>query len=280
MVFAGIVTYNPDISRLNENISNIKRQVDRVILYDNASENLEEIKSFCTDNIILLDNVSKQNNGIAFALNELCKYSISYGCKWLLTLDQDSVCPQNLISEYSKYISLPMTGILTPKISDRNIGDIEEHPVYDINEIDVCITSASFINLSAWKSVGGFWNDLFIDMVDFDICWSLKEHGYSTIRVNTVSLIHELGHSTLAIFRGQKVPILNHSPIRYYYIFRNTIAVGKKHNKRYQCFRWNCKRAYLILRYESSKVCKIRAILLGVFDGLMNNLGPANKRFL
>jgi len=273
MIIAGIVTYNPDISRLNENIYSIRPQVDQVVIYDNASANIDKIVPLCTNKIHLIINHSKRNNGIAFALNEICRYSISEGCQWVLTLDQDSVCPPNLISEYSKLMEIENAGIISPRIADRNMGLIDDCSEVEQEEIDACITSASLLNLKAWEDVGGFWDDLFIDMVDFDMCWSLKNKGYHIIRTNTVSLLHELGHGEVAIFKGHKVPILNHGAIRYYYIFRNTIAVGKKHGRRYQCFRWNMKRLYLVLKYETGRTKKILSIIMGVFDGITNHLG-------
>lgn len=36
-IFAGIVLFNPEISRLKENITHILGQVDRLILVDNGS---------------------------------------------------------------------------------------------------------------------------------------------------------------------------------------------------------------------------------------------------
>ena len=38
---AGIVLFNPDLERLNENISAVITQVDNVLLVDNNSNNLE-----------------------------------------------------------------------------------------------------------------------------------------------------------------------------------------------------------------------------------------------
>jgi len=272
MIIAGIVTYNPDITRLGENVESILPQVDELVLFDNASCNCSEIAAlFC--NCTILENVGRKNVGIAVALNEICRYSFSKGAEWVLTLDQDSVCPANLIEEYLKHTSDPSIGMLSPVILDRNIGIIDERPSDGITEVDSCITSASLLNLQAWKEVGGFWDDLFIDMVDFDICWSLKEKGYRIIRVNSVSLLHELGHSTAVSFRSKEVAVFNHPPRRYYYIFRNTIAVGRRHHRRYQCLRWNIKRAYLVLRYESDRIKKSLAIARGLFDGFWGIMG-------
>lgn len=58
-IFAGIVLFNPEISRLKENITHILGQVDRLILVDNGSSNKEEIQSeiqsFNTDKILYIN---------------------------------------------------------------------------------------------------------------------------------------------------------------------------------------------------------------------------------
>ena len=70
-IFAGIVLFNPEISRLKENITHILGQVDRLILVDNGSNNKEEVQSgiqnFNTDKILYID--LHKNKGIAAALN-------------------------------------------------------------------------------------------------------------------------------------------------------------------------------------------------------------------
>jgi len=274
MISAGIVTFNPDLLRLRENVSAILPQVDEVVIFDNGSANIEEIEEQFDLECTILK--CSENVGIAAALNEICRYSDNKGYEWVLTLDDDSVSPENMISEYSKYMTDHSVGMISPRIQDRNIGEIEWHSENDCDEIDASITSASLLNLAAWRAVGGFWDELFIDMVDFDICWKLKERGYKILRVNTVALLHELGHSCATDFRGNKVAVLNHSPQRYYYIFRNTIAVGRKHNRRKQCFRWNMKRLWIVIRHETKRAEKLSAISKGVVDGLLMHLGKRN----
>lgn len=51
------------------------------------------------------------------------------------------------------------------------------------------------INLSVWQSVGGFCEEMFIDSVDFDICYLIKENGYKILRTNETALLHEVGKS-------------------------------------------------------------------------------------
>ena len=70
---AGIVLYNPDLGRLKENIESICKQVDKVILIDNGSDNIREIEDLIKEylNCILLKN--GENMGIAYALNQILK---------------------------------------------------------------------------------------------------------------------------------------------------------------------------------------------------------------
>ena len=72
---AGIVLYNPDLGRLKENIESICKQVDKVILIDNGSDNIREIEDLIKEylNCILLKN--GENMGIAYALNQILKYA-------------------------------------------------------------------------------------------------------------------------------------------------------------------------------------------------------------
>ena len=42
-IYAGIVTFNPDIERLKQNINAISIQVDQVVVFDNGSDNQEKV---------------------------------------------------------------------------------------------------------------------------------------------------------------------------------------------------------------------------------------------
>ena len=177
MIIAGIVLYNPDISRLKENISAIRPQVDKVVLIENGSSDLTYLDSFSHDLELIVNN---ENMGIAYALNQVLQYSQEQGAEWALTLDQDSVVPYNLIETYSRLSSLSNVGMISCKIVDRNCGETSElkSKTSGYEEVPMCITSASMLKVSAWKEVGGFANEFFIDSVDFDMCFSLKENGY------------------------------------------------------------------------------------------------------
>lgn len=103
-ICAGIVLYNPDIVRLRENVNAIISQVDMLFLQDNGSENISEVEALIggLPRVVLLK--SSRNMGIAWALNQLCEQATADNYCWILTLDQDSVCPEGIIVTYSAYL--------------------------------------------------------------------------------------------------------------------------------------------------------------------------------
>ena len=228
MILAGITLFNPDVARLEENISSIYGQVDRVICVDNGSDNIKSIEDCVLKNwknITIIKN--GKNEGIAKALNQMFEFAIEQQYEYVLTLDQDSVCPDNIIEEYNKYLDEHKLGSLCPQCVDRNFKS--ELNNEDVIEVDKCITSASLVPVSAWNDVGGFNDELFIDFVDHDFCAKLKEHGYRILQIGSVKLSHELGKGKNYSILGVKFTALNHSAMRKYYMVRNWIYYMNEH---------------------------------------------------
>lgn len=188
-VWAGIVTYNPDIDRLEENIDAIKPQVEGVLIFDNGSNNVNEILYCCEKSPLIC---STDNVGMAKALNRLAGVARSKGATDIVMLDQDSVVtPGFVVSEAAKRAD--GVGIVCPHISDRNVkvADVDRTLTIDVPRT---ITSGSMVNLEAWTKVGGYDERLFVDNVDNDFCDNLRAHGYRVVRTNAAKIIHEMGH--------------------------------------------------------------------------------------
>lgn len=274
---AGIVLYNPDINRMKENINAIINQVDYVILVDNGSKNKSDIEAVIehsfhnSDKLII--NLSQKNNGIAWALNQIFKIAEEQSVKWVLTLDQDSVCPSDIIEKYINYsssISKNKIGILCPTIVDKNAG-ILEGDVHKTEEIKRCITSGSFTSLAAWKQLGGFDEKMFIDGVDFDFCDRLRMNGYKIIRIGSICLTHELGKITTHRFLFKTVKVQNHSALRKYYIVRNRFYVSRKEKNTFAIitsFFFVVKFSATIVLFEKNRRKKLKAVFKGMCDGL------------
>lgn len=282
-VAAGIVLYNPSIDRLKKNIDAVISQSERIILFDNGSKNIHEIEHFLSSyNYSITLVKSKKNTGIAHALNEIARLAFDEKYEWLLTLDQDTVIKPTLVETYLKYLELPQVGQLCCDFIDRNTGKREynEFNKEDYKEIDKWITSGSLISLSALKAVGGFDEDLFIDYVDFDMCFALKEEGYKNYIINTVGMIHEIGARKEYRILQKDIDVMNHSAFRHFFITRNEIIVYKRYPEERlpNMYQIQVNTLIKIILFEEHKIKKIKAVISGINQSRKDNWN--RKRFI
>ena len=267
---AGIVTFNPDIERLKENIEAIRSQVNRIVIIDNASKNLSDIRDLllfypCIDFV-----TNDLNYGIATALNQIMQYALKYGFDWVLSLDQDSVCMEHLIDAYRQYIDREDVGMMTCNVVDRNfsLNGITERS-NKVQEIKDCITSASLIRTEAFMETDGYDEKMFIDSVDFDMCYQLRKSSYKIIRVAYDGVLHEVGHGKNVSLFGKQYVVYNHSPKRQYYMARNQLYLARKHPQelnRWQEYIREVRAQVLVLLYENNKWAKLKARWRGILD--------------
>ena len=112
MVAAGIVTYNPQPEIFEKCLYSIKKQVDKVYIYDNGSDNSEILNKYLNQDGNVKVWFNSKNVGIAKALNELCTLAKDDGYKWIVTMDQDSICENQMISLLMNYSSDKKNGII------------------------------------------------------------------------------------------------------------------------------------------------------------------------
>lgn len=268
-ICAGIVLFNPDIDRLRENIEGIKEQVEFIYLIDNCSGNIESIQKMISSfhNFELILN--SKNEGIAFALNQIIHLGYGNEYDWVITLDQDSVCLPKLVECYRKYLYIENVGMITCEIIDRNylIKKKNENSNAKYEFVRKCITSGCLTNIQACIEVGLFDEKLFIDSVDYDMCYSLEEHGYKILKINFQGLLHEVGKSKKYSLFGFEFAVNNHSPLRKYYISRNsTYLIRKHHLSPISEYLLIYRRIFTVFFFEQQKVKKVKAILKGIRD--------------
>ena len=268
-IYAGIVTFNPDIERLKQNINAISIQVDQVVVFDNGSDNQEKVADAIPTVIIIKSN---SNIGIAGALNRLIQWGAEKDYNWMISLDQDSICPENFVGNMTPYLSVEgHIGIAAPVIVDRNIGVVGHNPEKSWSEVRTCITSGSFNNIAAWRDIGGYDESMFIDSVDFEYCYRLRKSGYKVIQVSETQLSHELGESHKRRFAFWNVNVNGHSAFRKYYIARNNVYYPLKHRLWLHFVRGNLRNLWLLLvisLYEDDKKQKRSAVRKGWRDGV------------
>ncbi|MCB5628885.1 glycosyltransferase family 2 protein [Bifidobacterium animalis] len=267
-LFAGIVTFNPDIELLRKNIEAICAQVDLVIIVDNGSRNLEDIRPLAdAHHCKLIPNA--QNEGIATALNQIALAGKGDGYSWMLTLDQDSECPPDFCSTLSQFFSMnSRIAIVAPVIQDRDRGIIGHKPAGTYGEVRTCITSGSCTRLSAWEKIGGFDEKLFIDSVDFDFCYRIRKTGYVIIQTREAVLEHSIGEVKKNKLLG--IPYSEHSAFRYYYIPKNNIYYPLKNRLYLHALRGNARNMRNLLQvlfFEEDKKAKLKQIARGWVNG-------------
>lgn len=267
-VIAAIVLYQPDMERLRENIAAVKNQVDKVVLVINGLESKDCVSEFrASDDIDIIQN--KKNAGIAHALNQAMQYAQKNHYSWVLTLDQDTVAPADLVENLMKHQSCERIGIIAPDFIDRNYYRISEEKT-GWEYVLSCITSGCLTNVPAWKDVGGFDDEMFIDYVDYDYCANLIEHGYGIIKDFDVKILHEIGNSKRVYFGKYSIVVTNHSPMRKYYMARNVFYYSKKWPKYKNVVpgKWEFLGTQLIgiLFFEKQKLKKLCAVFRGIKD--------------
>lgn len=246
---AGIVLFNPDISRLKDNIESIIDQVDKLICIDNCSSNRNDIEILIEKykKIIIIRN--NENLGIARALNQIMERSSEMGFDWVYTLDQDSISPDNVIKGLSQHVR-DGVGIVCTNFQNQNDNSLAFNDKNPISNVLECITSGSLTSVDAWKLVGGFDEWLFIDCVDYDFCYKLKINNLLVIRVNNLVIKHDVGSFKLRRFLFFKIKTYNHSSFRNYYITRNNIYMIRKYKKVINI----PKRILYLIKFEITKI--------------------------
>jgi rhamnosyltransferase len=288
---AGIVLYNPNILKLKKNIDSLLDQVDKIICIDNASNNSDAINTLLMSyqNIVLIKNQS--NAGIAFALNQVFNYANINGYDWYLTMDQDSLCSETMISEYAKHMPLDVDlAVVSPyilnncKITLDEYKKIELPNLQEIVEPIDCITSGTLNKVSAVKKIGGYNSNLFIDCVDVNYNLQLMLLHQKIYRINTTYMFQEMGEANpvrviqlLYNITGKNVfrklrytPV--YSDLRLYYIARNSKYIYYKYGnlagKRMKPNWLKYQFAYYLLTYpiNRNRISMIKSIRKGQRD--------------
>jgi len=275
-VMGVVVLYKPDQDVI-ENISTYLDQVGQLMVFDNSditySEIIDEIKSLENINYISFG----QNLGIARALNHAAQVAIEKGYKFLLTMDQDSKAPLNLVSTcVSIFEGSNKVGLVTPLHASKFGTHIK--PIGQIEKTTIAMTSGNLISLDVYKKVGGFEEDYFLDYMDIEYCFKLHLHHYDLIRINDLVLDHnEAALTEISLFK-KKVHPHNHKPFRWYYKTRNILLLRKKYKNIFPElfsieFNSYLRMIMRLILFEKYKIQKIKMILLGWWDFWNNRIG-------
>ncbi len=276
-VAAVVVFYNPNKDTV-QNINSYIDRVDKLYIVDNSDNSNE---SLLQENKKIEYIPNLDNYGIAKALNIGAENSIKDGYKWLLTMDQDSKLEKETLDKLINYIEKNDTkkvGIVTPW-HIINTG-IQKPKDLEIDYPLEVMTSGNLVNLDAYKEIGGWDNNLFIDDVDIDYCLNLNRHGYKVVRLLNAEMEHSLGNITIKHIWPFKKSYYctNHNYLRRYYMSRNLKYLENKYKGQFDAqfafmeggIRGQKKN---IIVFEKDKIRKLKYMKQGEKDGLQGKMG-------
>lgn len=274
---AGMVTLYNSEQHIIHRIGTYIQQVDKLYVVDNSEKANAELIKAIKNSYHTVQYISNEGNeGIAYALNVGASAAIRDGYEYLLMMDDDSEAPADLVAQLVAIAAKPdwgQVGIVAAQSDPKGQGTREVEAL-------TAITSGSLLNLSAYQAVGPFIDELFIDWVDHEYCFRLREKGYCVLIANQVRLNHRLG-----LFLQKKlfglVPVRwrSHSPTRLYYKFRNSLYVLNLYRRQlpysfvvpvyYELIRDVGK----VLFVEQEKRTYLKLISRGVADAAKRRLG-------
>lgn len=267
------VLYNPNESVLT-NLNSYSNCVDVSVVVDNSDTKNEISQSLKNDpNFIYID--MDGNKGIAAALNKGIEYLNSKNIDFALTMDQDSLFPTKYYPNILKLVNKYKTDYSVIGLNfNQDNGGLDE-----IIEVPYWITSGNFVNISDFMSVGGFMNELFIDYVDFELGYKFKTNGFKICYLKGFSLKHTIGNPIEIHLFGKTYYAMNHSPIRYYYRYRNAYYLYHFVDRQFfkkEYYKEMIVNTLKMLIYEKNQKVKFSMIRKGIQDAKCKKMGKFN----
>lgn len=263
------VLFNPDRDVIS-NVETYKELVDVCVVVDNSDNKNEVSKYFEEDSSYKYIDMHG-NQGIAAALNAGIEYLHSVSMDMALTMDQDSLFPTSdylaiyqLIEKYKDEYSL--IGL--------NVNRVD--PSKEIVLVPYWITSGNFVSISDFYLAGKMNESLFIDYVDFDLGYRFKKAHLKIGYLSGYCITHTIGNPIPIHVLNRTFYALNHSPIRYYYRYRNAYYLYHYVDKEF--FKKEYRREMFgslikMFLFEKKRNEKIKMIKKGLLDAKKRRLG-------
>lgn len=264
---AVVIIYNPDLNELADNLESYRQCVGQLIVWDNTPGGTPSLERLTEPNDVLVMGTG-ENLLIAKPLNKVLEWCACNGYTHLLTLDQDSRFANrltNLVPIVEKLIdSNPRSAIFGVNPNHLVPADCEPFLYPDV------ITSGSVYDVQKILEINGFREDFGIDAVDIEICYRAKEQGYNTYIIPEIELQQQYGNLTKTRWGFHT---LNYSAFRCYHITRNFVIMWKEYprlfaQKDFFVHTFLIRGIPKIILGEQNKWKKLKAIILGFYDGL------------
>lgn len=274
-----VVSYFPD-EEFPARVAQIAAQVGKVFLVDNATTgpSAETVQTAGQQpGVELL--VNSNNQGVAGGLNIGLKNAIRSGFEWAILFDQDSApCPTLARKLLDLWHPLSIAGkpaLLGSNYIDRHRGrpalrcaDGEQTSAQP-----AVIISGTLLSLEAYKAIGPFREEFFMDLVDTDFCHRARNLGYGVYASCEPLMQHAVGHATSRSILGHRIWVSNHPAWRRYLMVRNSLILQAEAGQSgagwlLRTFAKQLRKSLHVLLYEKDGLAKVRAMWRGFRDGI------------
>lgn len=286
-----IVTYNPPPG-LSARLRAVLRETDFVVVFDNGSTGVPAWPDLTDQEQSRIHLIpSRQNIGLAAALNRGIAFAQQQGATCALLLDHDSTPQPGMVDRLRAAVSAhprpvaavaPTIAYAHPDIRCRwpqsNGARLRFRFVYAAKlrapaPVDLAISSGMLVDIGVWSRVGRFDEALFIDLVDTEFCLRARAHGYDILVAPDATLHHHLGDVRKRSLLGVPMFPTHHHPMRHYYISRNRVVLTRRFALRYpNWFFYEMMSAVKLVTkvalFEPERARKLWNTIRGTWDGL------------
>ena len=295
MIYAVIITYNPEIQLLDLEFTSISTQVDHIIYVDNGSKNSQEVEVWASDK----ENASfvwlNDNKGLGAAQNVGIRHALEDGASHIILFDQDTVVDNDFVtslleaekSAIKDGLNVALTGPVYRSYDDfaYPVCSVEEGKLVRISQNSIdgyrlvthIIASGSLIRREVFLQVGMMREDLFLGYIDFEYCFRAARYGFHCIVTNKACMRHQMGNNQIVI-HGRKIGV--YSPFRRYFDCRNTLLIQKDKTFPKVIRNYYLKLVFgkfiISLLYGPQRWKQLRYCLMGFYDGLLGRVGKCS----
>lgn len=257
-------------------------QVDDVVLVDDGSDTLLPL-GIASDRVHTV--ALAENSGIAAALNVAVSSARALGASHIVTLDQDSELEQGHVERL--VAMLDQAAARGERVAGAAPGVVGGAAVLRLSDGEPFdpIQSGQVLPMTTFDALGGFDERLFIDAVDSDYTVRSRIAGMRFLMADDLHMAHELGELVpITVFgrrlvvAGKPRNVLYHSPMRTYYMVRNSAWLRRTYGARDA--RWmrlrNRKLSEMVIGgalLAPDRRAQVRAVIAGLRDARRGTLG-------
>ena len=292
-VCAIIVSFHPEPALLHS-LQAILPQVAAVVVVDNGSlpSELADLYRIESASLKIIELV--ENKGLAYAQNRGIEWALQHDFSHVLILDQDSLPQQNMVQcLIDASLLLVAEGHPVSVVGPQPIDQKNNRPFFFVRygrlsnqrlscplnqkncilPVDFLIASGSLISVDVLRHVGLMNEAFFIDQVDTEWCLRASFLNYQAFAVCDAVLLHSLGDTIIPLrFFKWQWHIATHSPLRDYYVFRNTVWMFFQKTTHWRWIVINAKRLLMFLiffgLFVPPRKQRIKMMLKGLWHGI------------